>query len=85
MSRQLKGVTMNSKAGRNDACPCGSGKKFKKCCELKQAKSRGNTVLLVVVGLLLAGGLAAGITSLTGEKHSGSPSGVWDPVHGHYH
>ncbi len=23
------------KVGRNDACPCGSGKKFKKCCELK--------------------------------------------------
>jgi len=21
-----------SKAGRNDPCPCGSGKKFKKCC-----------------------------------------------------
>jgi hypothetical protein len=21
------------KAGRNDPCPCGSGKKFKKCCE----------------------------------------------------
>ncbi|HSF23252.1 MAG TPA: SEC-C metal-binding domain-containing protein, partial [Blastocatellia bacterium] len=20
------------KAGRNDPCPCGSGKKFKKCC-----------------------------------------------------
>lgn len=20
------------KVGRNDACPCGSGKKFKKCC-----------------------------------------------------
>ncbi|MGE4159717.1 MAG: SEC-C metal-binding domain-containing protein [Planctomycetota bacterium] len=19
--------------GRNDPCPCGSGKKFKKCCE----------------------------------------------------
>ncbi|GEM_PF-3341709 len=24
------------KIGRNDMCPCGSGKKFKKCCELKQ-------------------------------------------------
>ncbi len=24
------------KVGRNDPCPCGSGKKFKKCCELKQ-------------------------------------------------
>ncbi|MGQ7378978.1 SEC-C metal-binding domain-containing protein [Streptococcus suis] len=21
-----------SKVGRNDSCPCGSGKKFKKCC-----------------------------------------------------
>jgi preprotein translocase subunit SecA len=26
-----------SKVGRNDPCPCGSGKKFKKCCYLKQA------------------------------------------------
>lgn len=23
------------KTGRNDPCPCGSGKKFKKCCESK--------------------------------------------------
>lgn len=22
-----------TKAGRNDICPCGSGKKFKKCCD----------------------------------------------------
>ena len=22
----------NAKAGRNDPCPCGSGKKYKKCC-----------------------------------------------------
>ncbi|MFC6037958.1 YecA family protein [Paenisporosarcina macmurdoensis] len=25
--------------GRNDPCPCGSGKKYKKCCERKQAVS----------------------------------------------
>ncbi|WP_407315579.1 YchJ family protein [Pseudomonas sp. nanlin1] len=24
--------TVGLKAGRNDACPCGSGQKFKKCC-----------------------------------------------------
>jgi len=24
-----------AKVGRNDACPCGSGKKYKKCCEGK--------------------------------------------------
>ncbi|OQY03760.1 MAG: hypothetical protein B6I22_10905, partial [Desulfobacteraceae bacterium 4572_123] len=22
----------NKKIGRNDPCPCGSGKKYKKCC-----------------------------------------------------
>ena len=25
-------TTKKPSAGRNDACPCGSGKKFKKCC-----------------------------------------------------
>jgi SEC-C motif-containing protein len=25
-------LSANKKAGRNDPCPCGSGKKFKKCC-----------------------------------------------------
>ena len=76
---------MTSKAGRNDACPCGSGKKFKKCCELKEQKSRGNLALLVIVGLLMVAGLAAGITSLTSEKDAAKPGGVWSAEHGHYH
>lgn len=25
-----------SKPGRNDPCPCGSGKKFKKCCGVRR-------------------------------------------------
>lgn len=28
---------MNQKVGRNDPCPCGSGKKYKQCCLLKEA------------------------------------------------
>ncbi len=28
-------VRQTPKVGRNDNCPCGSGKKFKKCCGLK--------------------------------------------------
>src|ERR1017187_8478404 len=28
---------MGDKTGRNDPCPCGSGKKFKKCCLNKSA------------------------------------------------
>jgi SWIM/SEC-C metal-binding protein len=27
------------KIGRNDPCPCGSGKKFKKCCDGATARS----------------------------------------------
>ena len=27
---------MNQKIGRNDLCPCGSGKKYKNCCQSKE-------------------------------------------------
>lgn len=27
------------KVGRNDPCPCGSGKKFKRCCLLAKSKT----------------------------------------------
>jgi uncharacterized protein YecA (UPF0149 family) len=30
-------VVIGAKPGRNDPCPCGSGKKYKKCCALKGA------------------------------------------------
>ena len=29
-------IQAGAKVGRNDPCPCGSGKKFKKCCMNKQ-------------------------------------------------
>jgi preprotein translocase subunit SecA len=31
-SRTQKAVVKKSRVGRNDPCPCGSGKKYKKCC-----------------------------------------------------
>ncbi len=33
---QAPRTATGDKVGRNDPCPCGSGKKFKKCCYLKQ-------------------------------------------------
>ncbi|WP_372998632.1 YchJ family protein [Sulfurimonas sp.] len=30
--KYLDGELFNSKVERNESCPCGSGKKFKKCC-----------------------------------------------------
>lgn len=32
MLRGTAGRVTGAKTGRNDPCPCGSGKKFKKCC-----------------------------------------------------
>jgi tetratricopeptide (TPR) repeat protein len=34
--RQLLGLVATEQTRRNDLCPCGSGKKFKKCCLGKQ-------------------------------------------------
>jgi hypothetical protein len=31
---------MNDKIGRNDPCPCGSGKKYKQCCMLKSTAGK---------------------------------------------
>ncbi len=31
---------MDKKVGRNDPCPCGSGKKFKQCCWGKEPPKR---------------------------------------------
>ena len=34
--RQPRRVKPGQKVGRNDPCPCGSGKKYKNCCMLKE-------------------------------------------------
>lgn len=38
-----------SQVGRNDPCPCGSGKKYKKCCEQKSYLQR-KTIVAVAPG-----------------------------------
>lgn len=72
-----------SKPGRNDACPCGSGRKFKRCCENKTANRRSGRMLMIVVGGLIVAAVAAGIASFNGDRQASVR--VWDPAHGHYH
>lgn len=31
---------MTKRIGRNDPCPCGSGKKYKKCCESRLGRRK---------------------------------------------
>lgn len=37
---------MTEKCGRNDPCPCGSGKKFKKCCGVQKKLAARNTTVM---------------------------------------
>ena len=66
--------------GRNDACPCGSGKKFKQCCASK--KDRVSPALIAV---LIAGAILAFIVIISNVRQSSNARLVWSPEHGHYH
>ncbi len=69
------------KIGRNDPCTCGSGYKYKHCCEGKERTFLTPTLLLAV---LIVGGVA--VAAMIGALKSGPPAGrVWSPEHGHYH
>jgi hypothetical protein len=72
-----------AKVGRNDACPCGSGKKFKKCCEAQQ--KRGSNALLYLAGGAVLAALLLGILQFAGDRPASGPNRVWDAAHGHYH
>jgi hypothetical protein len=73
-----------AKTGRNEPCPCGSGKKYKNCHESKTSSSRTSRVLMVVVGAAVIAAIAAGVASFTGESDR-SGVRVWSSEHGHYH
>jgi hypothetical protein len=75
------------KATRNDLCPCGSGKKFKRCCgnvdlAAEDTASRFFGVAAVLAGVMaIAGGFVfarAYFVEEPGKK-------VWSAEHGHYH
>jgi len=34
-TEKVEPIKSDSQVGRNDPCPCGSGKKYKKCCGAK--------------------------------------------------
>ena len=41
------------RVGRNESCPCGSGRKFKSCCAGKAAPPKGLIVLLAVFAIIV--------------------------------
>jgi hypothetical protein len=52
---------MTATIGRNDPCPCGSGKKYKRCCALKKdhLSIASRLWLAAIVVMLLIGAFFA--------------------------
>lgn len=83
----------NAKVGRNDRCPCGSGKKFKHCCEGKSSTKLSPAGWAAVVALAAAVGVLAlflynltqGGDALSTGSGSCPPGQVWSAAHGHCH
>jgi hypothetical protein len=80
-------MSRHTKAGRNDLCPCGSGKKSKRCCQAAATKNGWSSkVLLGLVLAAIAGAVVAGIMSFGDNPATGPAAGkVWSQEHGHYH
>lgn len=56
-----KGATdQGRRPSRNEPCPCGSGKKYKHCCALKQGQ-RWSKTLIWIIGFAAAGLMGYGI------------------------
>jgi len=73
---------------RNDPCPCGSGKKYKNCCQKKESSGRVNRKLAAAIGIVVVLGAAwAGSSYFFGKPDPQTPPAgqVWSEEHGHYH
>ncbi len=81
---------MASRPGRNDPCPCGSGLKYKHCCEDKRSWRDSpvimgaGVVVLLLVGLVLLS-LAFSDSDRSAAARQCPPGQVWSEAHGHCH
>ncbi len=71
------------RVGRNELCPCGSGKKSKRCCASKSARMSSGAARLALGLALLAAAL--GLMALLRSRPAGDAARVWSPEHGHWH
>ena len=86
-------MAAQAKVGRNDRCPCGSGKKYKNCCADKVARKMSPAGWAAIVALVAAAGvllmLVVNATRGGGTAVPSSgvcpPGQVWDPIHRHCH
>jgi SEC-C motif-containing protein len=59
------------KTGRNSPCTCGSGLKYKQCCEQKEGKT---SPMLVIVALAIGAVIVAGAMYVTNDSNQQQPA-----------
>jgi hypothetical protein len=69
---------------RNGPCPCGSGKKYKRCCALKQTGAMSQTTMVLLAVAVIGGALTL-FAMVNTDPNTGPSPQVWSPEHGHYH
>ena len=81
-----------TKVGRNDRCPCGSGKKYKNCCEGKASRLSAAGWVTIAALVVAAGVVVFFVFNAAQSDGSGSagrrpcpPGQVWSAQHGHCH
>ncbi len=81
------------KVGRNEPCPCGSGKKYKNCHQKEEAAKSGRnktfwfTVLFIAIVIIAGVGVYLNNQTPASKRPPGPPppGQVWSEEHGHYH
>lgn len=78
---------MTKALNRNDPCRCGSGKKYKHCCQDKDSsKWMSKTAMTIIAIVILAGLVLGGISFIGGDSQSACPAGTtWSEAHQHCH
>lgn len=80
----------SNKIGRNERCPCGSGKKYKNCCEGKGSRLTPANWATIAAIVLAVGVLAYFVVNAARSDGPSAgrtcpPGQVWSPQHGHCH
>lgn len=79
---------VEDKLYRNDPCPCGSGKKFKRCCAIEEEADTTGSFFRIAMGataiamVVATGALARGFFLIPAVEES---ERVWSEEHGHWH
>jgi hypothetical protein len=74
------------KINRNDACACGSGRKYKQCCANAEGKSRQWLWITALAIFAVAAIWSVGQSFQDMDEERVVPPGkVWNEEHGHFH